>query len=83
MKLKHGEKAKLCYRYRQFHCIHKNRRYYKDLAEDAERRFDTSNYELNRPLLKENNSKVIGVIKDKLGSKIMKEFLGLRAKAYS
>ena len=37
---------------------------YKDIAEDFETRFDTSNYELNRPLTKRNNKKVIGVMKD-------------------
>ena len=54
----------------------------KDIAEDFEARFDTSNYELNRPLLKGKN-KVIGVLKDELGGKIVKEFTGLRAKTYS
>ena len=33
---------------------------YKDIEEDAEIRSDTSNYELNRPLLKSKNKKVIG-----------------------
>ena len=33
---------------------------YKDFAEDIETRFDTSNYELNRPLPKGKNKKVIG-----------------------
>ena len=56
---------------------------YKDIAEDFETRFDTSNYELNRPLTKRNNKKVIGVMKDELGGKTMKEFFGLRTKTYS
>ena len=56
---------------------------YKDIAEDAKTRFDTSNYELNRPLPKEKNKKVINVMKDKLEGKIMKEFAGLRAKTCS
>ena len=33
------------------HCIHKNR-YYKDVAEDVGTKFDTSSYELDRPLPK-------------------------------
>ena len=45
--------------------------------------FDTSSYELNRPLSKEKNKKVIGVIKDNLGGKLLKEFIGLRAKTFS
>ena len=40
---------------------------YKDIAEDVERRFDASNYELNRPFPKGKNKKVIGLIKDELG----------------
>ena len=47
---------------------------YKDIAEDFETRFDTSNYELNRPLPKGKNKKVIGVMKDELGGKIIKRF---------
>ena len=35
---------------------------YKAIAEDVKTRFDTSNYELNRPLPKGKNKKVIGVI---------------------
>ena len=33
---------------------------HKDIAEDIETRFDTSNYELEIPLPKEKNKKVIG-----------------------
>ena len=44
---------------------------YKDITKDVETRFDTSNYELDRPLPKGENEKVIGLIKDKLGEKIM------------
>ena len=56
---------------------------YKDIAEDVETRFDTSNYELDRPLPKGKNKKVIGLMKDELGEQIMKELFGLRVKAYS
>ena len=42
---------------------------YKDIAEDVETRFDTSNYELDKPLAKVKNKKVIGLMKDKLGRK--------------
>ena len=56
---------------------------YKDIAEDAGKRFDTSNYELEGSLPKGKNKKVIGLMKDELRGKIMKEFVGLRAKAYS
>ena len=46
-------------------------------------RFDTSNYELDKPLPKEKNKKVIGLMKDELGRKTMTKFVGLRAKTYS
>ena len=38
---------------------------YKDIAKYVETRFDTSNHELDRPLPKGKNKKVIGLIKDK------------------
>ena len=57
--------------------------FYKDIAEDIESRFDTSGYILDRPLLIGKNKKVIGLMKDELGGKIMKEFISLRPKMYS
>ena len=56
---------------------------YKDIAEDVEKRFDTSNFEINRPLPLGKNKKVIGLMKGELGRQIMKEFFGLRATTYS
>ena len=45
---------------------------YKDTT-DVEARFDTSSHELNRSLPKEKNKKVIGLMKDELGGKLMKK----------
>ena len=45
--------------------------------------FDTSNYEFDRPLPKGKNKKVIGLMKDELGGKIMTEFVAVRPKTYS
>ena len=59
--------------------------FYKDIANDVERWFDTSNYDEKdkRPLPIRKNKKVIGMFKDELGGKIMTEFCALRAKAYA
>ena len=45
---------------------------YKNIAENVETSFDTSNFEINRPLPKGKNKKVIGLRKDQLGAQIMK-----------
>ena len=47
----------------------------KDFAKDIETRFDTSDYELNRPLPKGKTKNVIGLMKDELGGKIMRKFV--------
>ena len=59
--------------------------FYKYIASDVERWFDTSNYDEKdkRPLSIGKNKKVIGLFKDELGGKIMIEFCALRAKAYA
>ena len=57
--------------------------FYKDIAKGVETRFDTSGYKLDRPLPIGKNKKVIGLMKDELGGKIMKEFISLRPKMYS
>ena len=49
----------------------------------SKKRFDTSNYEVNRPLPTGKNKNVIGLMKDELGGKIMTEFAALRPKTYS
>ena len=42
----------------------KTKDFYKDIAQDVEERFDTSNYDVDRPLPKGKNKKVIGLMKD-------------------
>ena len=61
----------------------KSENIYGVIAKEVEKRFDTSNYELERPLLKGKAKNVIGLIKNAIDGKIMKEFLHLRAKTYS
>ena len=56
---------------------------YEDIASDVENRFDISNYEVKRPLSTGKNKKVIGLMKDELGGKIITEFVTLRPKTCS
>ena len=84
MKPKHGDNVKLCYMDTDSFIIHiKKEDFYKNIADDVEKRFDTSNYEVDRPLPTGKNEKVIGLMKDELGGKIMTEFVVLRPKTYS
>ena len=89
MKPKYGNRVKLCYMDTDSFVMNiKTNDFYKDIANDVEKRFDTSNYEVNgiafnRPLARGKNKKVIGLIKDELGGKIITEFVTLRPKTYS
>ena len=47
----------------------KMEKFYKDVGDDVEKRFDTSNCEANRPLPTEKTKKVIRLMKDELGWK--------------
>ena len=57
--------------YRQLYNLHKTEDIYVYIAKDVEIRSDTLNYELERPLPRGKNEKVIGLMKDKSGGKIM------------
>ena len=84
MKPKYGNNVKLCYIDTNSFIMHiKTEDFYKDIADDVEKRFDTSNYEVDRPLPKGKNKKVIELMEDELGGKIMKEFVALIPKTYS
>ena len=61
----------------------KTKDFYKDIAQDAEERFNTSNDDVDRPLPKGKNKNVIGLMKDELGGGIITEFVVLRPKTYS
>ena len=84
MKPKYGDNIKLCYMDTDSFIMNiKTEDFYKDIASDLEKRFDTSNYEVDRPLSIGKNKKVIGLMKDELGGKIIMEFVTLRPKTYS
>ena len=86
LKPKYGNRVKLCYMDTNSFVINvETEDFYKDIANDVDKWFDTSNYDEKgeRPLAIEKNKKVIGMFKNELGGKIMTEFCALRAKAYS
>ena len=84
MKPKYNNDVKLCCMDTDNFIMNiKTNDFYKDIANDVENRFDTSNYEVNRPLPTGKNKKIIGLMKDELGGKIITEFVTLRTKTYS
>ena len=84
MKPKYGDNVKLCYMDTDSFIMNiKTEDFYKDIANDGGKRFDTTNYEVDRPLPTGNNKKVIGLMKDELRGKIIMEFVDLRPKTYS
>ena len=83
VKPKYNDKAKLCYMDTNSFVINIfTEDFFEDINYDVERWFDTSNYDNNdkRPLQIGVNKKVIGMFKDELGGKFMKEYCALRAK---
>ena len=84
MKPKYGDNVKLYYIDTDSFIMHiKTEDFFKDIANDIEKRFDTSNYEINRPIPAGKNNKVIGLMKDELRGRTMTEFVVLRSKTYS
>ena len=83
---KYGDKVKLCYMDTDsFIILLETEDFYKDIAKDVNKWFDTSGYDKkdNRPLSIGINKKVFGTHKDELDGKIMIEFCGPRAKTYA
>ena len=65
IKPKYQNNAKLCYMNIDSFIIRiKTKDFYEDIAHDAEKRFYISNYEVDRPLPKGKNKKVIGSMSD-------------------
>ena len=84
MKPKYDDNVKLRYMDTDSFIMNiKTEDFYKDIANDVEKRFDTSNYEVDRPLSTGKNKKVIVLMKDELGGRIITEFVALRQKTYS
>ena len=64
--------------------------FYKDISEDVESKFDTSEFDKNHSAVVISvkfkvgkNKKVIGMFKDETAGKQIEEFVGLRSKLYS
>ena len=79
MKPKYNNNVKLCYTDTDSFIINiKTNDFYEDISSNVENRFDTSNYKVKRLLPMGKNKKVIGLMKDELGGKIITEFVALR-----
>ncbi len=86
VKPKWGNKAKLLFTDTDSLCYEiQTDDVYKDNKSDADKWYDTSNYDEDHPsgLYSGKNKKVIGYFKDECGGKFITEFVGLKAKSYS
>ena len=93
IKPKYQENAKLCYmdtdsliiNIKTEENVTRNyyKKFYEHIANDVEKEFNISNYEVDRPLPIRKDKKVIGLMKDELGGKIMTELVIIIPKTYS
>ena len=76
MKIKYDDRVKLCYMDTDSFIMHiKTEDFYEDIAKDVEKKDDKLNYTVERSLPVGMNKKVIGMVKDELGGKIIKNLL--------
>ena len=66
--------------YRLLVSLLKPEKNYSCITKDVEKKVDTSTFELDSPLPKRKNTKVIGLKKDELNGKIITKFTTLRPK---
>ena len=79
-----NDRARLCYMDTDSFVINvKTEDFYKDISKDVKDRFDTSNFNCDRPLPMGVNKKVVGLMKNEPGGGIITEFVALRPKGYS
>ena len=82
----YGDKIELCYMDTDSFIIYVETEYFhKDISNDVDKWFDTNNFskDVNRPLEKGKNKKVIDKFKDELGGLIISEFCAHRPKTYA
>ena len=64
MKLKYGDRIRLCYMDTDSFIMHiKTEDFYKDIADNVEKNYDTLSYTVERPLPIGTNKKKIGLIR--------------------
>ena len=84
VKPKWGDKAELLFTDTDSLCYEiRTEDFHKDISEDLNEWFDTSNYEKDHPLRSDKNKKQIGFMKDECRGNHILEFVGLRPKSYS
>ena len=86
LKPKYGDRVKQCYTDTDSFIIHiKTEDFFEDISDDAEKWFDTSDFDKNdrRPLPIGKNKNVPGLFKDELGGKIIIEVVAIRLKPYA
>ncbi|XP_022794378.1 uncharacterized protein LOC111333124 [Stylophora pistillata] len=86
MKPKYGDRAKLLFTDTDSLCyVIQTDDFYEDISSDVHQHFDTSNFPKDHPsgIPIGVNKKVVGMMKDECGGKIIKEFAGLRPKSYA
>ena len=72
MKPKYNDNVRLCYMDTDSFIMNtKANDFYKDIFDDVDNRFDTSNYEVKRLLPIGKNKKIIGLMKEELGGEII------------
>ena len=84
IKPKYGMNLRLCYMNTDSLVYDiKNDNFYKDMAGNVEARFDIRSYSCSCPLPMRVNKKIIGLMKDELGRRIMTELLAFSLKLYT
>lgn len=85
LKPKYNDKVKLCCMDAYSFIIHiETEDFYKDIANDVDEWLDTSGYskEIDRPIAKDKNKKILGIFKDELNEEVVIESTNVRAKLY-
>ena len=84
LKPRYKENINLCYMDTDSFIFNvKTEDWYKDISNDVQQRFGTSNIQTNIPLKIGVNKKMLGMWKDELAVFPMKKFIGIRPKSYS